>query len=384
MTPGNLTRFLAVICSLTFFYPYFSQAQNSLPSRIKKSNLYAGIDVGSKGVKLSIIEMKKNAATTGVFKSVKDSSINTDFISFTPSSYANTLRALVSLYNVAIKDYEINNNRIFAVVSSGVKGQAEKENKNDWIQNLADSFRILINDPEKKLDIIDGMQEAKLSHLGIVPESRRYNTFLIDIGSGNTKGGYFKNGNTKSLKLFLLNWGTKTIANATEKRADNDKSIANYTKQLNRVLAGEPNDEIIYAVNESGAYNMNDYFAFSGGIAWSIATLLYPELIENPVVPFTYDELEKFYQGLTNNYSSLSAENIVKKLNEPSVDKSDVINEVTRVHKVFDQRSLIAGTGLLLKIVRQFEGTMEKKNFFLVKNGQVGWISAYVNQSIYP
>jgi hypothetical protein len=44
----------------------------------------------------------------------------------------------------------------------------------------------------------------------------------------------------------------------------------------------------------------------------------------------------------------------------------------------------MAGTGLLLKIVRQFEGTMEKKNFFLVKNGQVGWISAYVNQNANP
>jgi hypothetical protein len=53
---------------------------------------------------------------------------------------------------------------------------------------------------------------------------------------------------------------------------------------------------------------------------------------------------------------------------------------VKRVNQVFDQRSLMAGTGLLLKIMRQFEGIYEKKQFFLVKNGQVGWISAYVDQ----
>jgi hypothetical protein len=215
-----------------------------------------------------------------------------------------------------------------------------------------------------------------------VPEDRRYNTFLIDIGSGNTKGGYFKNGNTKELKLFLLNWGTKTVANATDKRIDDDKSIANYKKQLFRVLAGEPEKEVVYAVNESGAYNMNDYFAFSGGIAWSVATLLYPELIENSVVPVTYADLVKFNERLTNNYASLSPDNLLKNITDETHDKVAIASEAQRVHKVFDQKSLMAGTGLLLKIVRQFEGTQDKKQFFLVKNGQVGWISAYVNQAV--
>jgi hypothetical protein len=40
----------------------------------------------------------------------------------------------------------------------------------------------------------------------------------------------------------------------------------------------------------------------------------------------------------------------------------------------------MAGTGLLLKIMRQFKSVFETKQFYLVKNGQVGWISAYVDQ----
>jgi hypothetical protein len=357
-------------------------AQTSVSAKIKKLNLYAGIDVGSKGVKLSIIQMSKNAAITRSFTAIKDTSVNTDFISFTPASFSATLKGLYSMYNVALSSYGIPPEKIYTVVSSGIKGQAEKEKKMHLIKNLADSFKLLIKEPQRVVDVIDGMTEAKLSHIGIVPEARRYNTFLIDIGSGNTKGGYFKNGNTKELKLFLLNWGTKTIANATEKRADEDKSIANYKKQLFRVLAGEPNSEIVYAVNESGAYNMNDYFAFSGGIAWSVATLLYPELIENSVVPVTYDELVKFNDRLTNNYASLSPDNLLKNITDETLDKMAIASEAQRVHKVFDQKSLMAGTGLLLKIVRQFEGTQDKKQFFLVKNGQVGWISAYVNQAV--
>ena len=369
-----------VIALLFTASPVFSQTYASL--KTSNGNIYAGIDIGSKGVKLSIIEMGKNAAVTGSFTSIKDTAVNTDFISFTPESFTATLKGLTGLYTTALTVYNIPASRIFTVVSSGIGGQAQKENKTGRIQLLADSFRILIHEPDRKVPIIDVTEEARLSHIGIVPESRRYNTFLIDIGSGNTKGGYFRNGNTKDIKLFSLSWGTKTIANATEKRTDEDKSVMNYKKQLMRVLAGDPDREIVYAVNESDAYNMNDNFAFSGGIAWSVATLLYPELIDNSVVPLNFDDLVKFSDRLANDYNALLPENITRQITDKTLNKTAIASEVRNVEKVFDQKSLMAGTGLLLKIVRQFEGTMEQKHFFLVKNGQVGWISAYVNQSI--
>ncbi|MEQ1553266.1 MAG: hypothetical protein ABL929_03750 [Ferruginibacter sp.] len=368
--------FTIFICASSIF------AQTKVPLKLNKQNLYAGIEVGAKGVKMSIIQMGKNATTTGLFNAIKDTSVNTDFISFTPSTFTATVEGLKGLYNTALLDYSISANRIYTVVSSGVKGQAEVYGKQKDIQNLADTIRAKLHEPDRQMPVIDAMQEAILSHIGIVPEARRYSTFLIDIGSGNTKGGYFKNGNTKELKLFTLNWGTQTIANATEKRTEDDNGIANYKKQLYRVLVGDPDREITFAVNESGAYNMNDNFAFSGGIAWSVATLLYPELVENSVVPITFDELSKFSDKLGNNFAALSPENLTRNLSNEVVDKNIVLAESKKVYKVFNQKSLLAGTGLLLKIIRQFEGTQEKKKFFLVKNGQVGWISAYVNQAI--
>lgn len=141
--------------------------------------------------------------------------------------------------------------------------------------------------------------------------------------------------------------------------------MANFNRQLYRVLAGDANSEIIYAVNSSGAYNMSDYIAFSGGIAWSVATLLYPELIENSVVPVTYDEVVKFIDRMYKNYGSLSNESIVKTINDKTLDTEAIGKEVKRVNQVFDQKSLMAGTALLLKIMRQFEGIYEKNSFIL-------------------
>ncbi len=381
MFPFCSKRLLSIVTVL-LLSTLFVSAQSSFKLKYDNSAVYAGIEVGSKGVKMSILEIGRGAQKSGAFNILKDTSINSDFISFNPQTFHSTVNGFTALYNTAVKDYNIPSDKIYTVISSGVKGQAEKDNKESWIKNLIDSFKTKINEPAREVDVIDVVQEARLSHIGIVPESRRYSTFLIDIGSGNTKGGFFPNGDTKFLKLFQLNWGTKSTANATEKRTDDDKTIENYNKQLTRVLTGAENSEIIYMVNESGAYPMSDYIAFSGGIAWSVATLISPELIGNSVVPVTYDDVVKLNERMYKNYASLSDAAILKSITDKTLDKELIGKEVKRVNQVFDQKSLMAGTGLLLKIMRQFEGVYEKKQFFLVKNGQVGWISAYVDQHI--
>ncbi len=350
--------------------------------KYKNSLTYAGIEVGSKGVKMTVLEIGKNQQKNGAMNLLQDTAINTDFITFSPATFSSTLQSLTALYNKANKDYNIPAARIFTAISSGVKVLSEKENKTILVHNLIDSFKVNINEPSRIVTIIDVTEEARLSHLGIIPESRRYNTFLIDIGSGNTKGGYFPNGNIKDIRLFQLTWGTKSVSNETNKRVEEDKTISNYNRQLYRVLAGSADQEITYAVNVSGAYKMSDNIAFSGGIAWSVATLLYPELVDNSVVPVTYDEIYAFSEKLFKNYPALSDTSIANSITDATIDKMAVKNEVKKVNKVFDQRALMAGTGLLLKIMRQFEGVYEKKQFFLVKNGQVGWISAFVDQSI--
>jgi hypothetical protein len=354
-------------------------AQTSLKPNYNGETVYAGIEVGSKGVKLSVLGLGKNAKKTGNFSILKDTTVNTDFISFSKPTFTATLNGLYGLYKTAATDFNILPQHIFTVFSSGVKIMADKENKKEWLNLLADSFKLKVNEPARVVNAVDVLDEAKLSHIGIVPESKRYTTFLIDIGSGNTKGGYFPNGNTNTMKLFQLTWGTKSVSNEAEKRCEDDKSITNYNTQLNRVMAGPANSEIAYAVNESGAYNMSDYVAFSGGIAWSVATLLYPELNDNSVVPVTYDDVFKFNELIYRNPELFSADMQSKLISDNNPDKAAIVKDVQRVNKVFDQKALMAGSSLLLKIMRQFAGVYEKKQFYLVKNGQVGWISAYVD-----
>ena len=374
-------RFL-VITTIFTFCGFVTTAQNSVVQKYETGNVYAGIEVGSKGVKMSTVELDKKTGEDGEFKILKDTSINTDFISFTQPTYQATLAALNKLYEIAVKQNKIPVANVFTTISSGVNIQAQKENKKNWIDQLINAFKTINNEPDRNVAVIDVVEEARLSHLGIVPEARRYKTFLIDIGSGNTKGGYFPYGNTKEFRLFQLTWGTKSTFNAAEKMLGQEKDLDNYVSQLSRVLAGAENDEIVYAVNASGAFPKSDNIAFSGGIAWAVATLIAPELNDNAVIGVTYDEVLEFSEKLFKNPSLFSDYYIVKTLPENSTDIEKVGKDVKQVNKVFDHRSLLSGTGLLLKIMRQFDGVVERKKFYLIKNGAVGWISAYVNQHV--
>lgn len=382
MRPNSLKCLLMAAGVALSCSPLF--AQYSLKPKYKNSSIYAGIEVGSKGVKMSIVEIGRNARKSGAFNILKDTSVNTDFISFKSETTEATLSGFAGLYDMAINKFNIPSSRIHTVISSGVKTQSEKDKKQDMVKALIDSFRLKINEPARIVEVVDVLQEARLSHLGIVPDDKRYNTFLVDIGSGNTKGGFFPYGNTTDFKLFELTWGTKSTANETEKRCDElDKSLANYNRQLNRVLTGIEQKEIIFAVNSSGAYPLSDNIGFSGGIAWSVAVLAHPELIDQSIVPVTFEEIQKLSEKMFRNYTSLAAPALIRSLADKNLDKQTlaaITKEIKTVHGVFDQRSLMAGTGLLLKMMRQFASVYETKQFYLVKNGHVGWISAYVNQ----
>jgi hypothetical protein len=377
---NNLLRLFS-LPAIVLLISLSSIAQNSSKPRYNNSSIYTGIEVGAKGVKMSVVEIGKNAQSSGAFNILKDSSVNTDFISFSRSTFTATLNGFCGLYMTATKDYLVPAKRIFTVISSGVKLQAEKDDKTNWVNELIDSFRVKINEPGRQVEVVDVMKEAMLSHLGIIPEARRYSTFLIDIGSGNTKGGFFPGGDTRSFRLFQLNWGTKSTANATEKRCTENNSLENFNKQLARVLYSAENPEIVYAVNTSGAYPLSDNVAVSGGIAWAVATLMHPELVDNSVVPVTYAEVEKFSEKIYSNYDAFTPAFLSGNINITS-EKEAVAKEINRVQKVFDQKSIMAGTGLLLKIMRQFASAFETKQFYLIKNGQVGWISAYVDQTV--
>jgi hypothetical protein len=334
----------------------------------------AGIEVGSKGVKISVLE--RSLTNKNEVRLLKDSAINSDFISFTATSFESTMNALTGLYEYARKEWQIAPANIATVISSGVKAQADKNNKGTHLQTFIEAFKIKSSEEERQVEIVSVLKESVLSHYGIISEDNRFTTFLIDIGSGNTKGGYFNSSN-KEFVMFQLPSGTKSTTTLTEKGCGVNCDFNGFKNQVGAVVDSLEKKEIIYAVNASGAYPSNSIMAISGGIAWAVATLLFPENNDQSI-DVTYKDVVRFRDNLIKYNADIPDTNKLVIKGMPVTKLSGIRKQVQKIINVFDVKSLLAGSTLMLRIMRQFESVNSNKKFKLIKNGQTGWITGYI------
>lgn len=349
----------------------FAQA----PATTEGYKKIAGIEVGSKGVKLSILE--RSLTQKNDFRLLKDSAVNADMISFTNVSNQAALNAITGLYQYANSQWGIPSADIATLISSGVKAQADKLGKQQMIQDLVTAFRNNINEPGRVVEVVTVQKESILSHYGIISDAERYSTFLIDIGSGNTKGGYF-NGDTKEFVMFQIPSGTKSTTNAADKNCGGNCAFPAFRDFVTPVVDTIEKNEIIYAVNASGAYPSSSTMAISGGIAWAVATLLFPEKTAQQQVDVSYKDVSRFREGLLKYYADIPDTNKLQIRGMSPEGLTKIRRELQKVINVFDTRALLAGSSLLLRIMRQFEAVNSSKKFRLIKNGQVGWITGYI------
>jgi hypothetical protein len=333
------------------------------------SDNYAGIEVGSKGVKLCILNPKIQSLDLSQ-KIIYDTTINTDFIKFISLNEEETAIAIYSLYYVANERYNIPKDQIFLAISSGVKQTADRDKKTESITKLMANVKDLLQDENRTMEIITLTQESIFTFKSLIPESEKLKTIVIDIGSGNTKGGYYIT--DEVFNNFTIGWASKSIYNYVEKRSDTNSNNLFFFLELQKKLAEISQTDIPAAIDKCGITNYDFNIVFSGGIVWGGATLLKPNQFKDKRIEVTYDELHSFYNQIYKNYTKYTSQN-----------KSEAfVSEKARIEKVFNQRSLMAGTGLLLKIMRKFEPVTNSKKFTLVKNNKSGWLPAYIQEKV--
>jgi hypothetical protein len=333
------------------------------------SDNYAGIEVGSKGVKLCILNPKIKSTDLSK-KIIYDTTINTDFIKFTKQSAELTSIAIYSLYYLANERFNIPKDQIFLAISSGVKQTADREKKPEMITLLQNDVKELLQDKSRSMELITLAQESVFTHKSIVPQSDKMTTIVIDIGSGNTKGGYYIS--DEVFNTFTIGWASKSIYNYVEKKSNTNSDNLIFFLELQKKLAEISNVDLPAAIDKCGITNFDFNIVFSGGIVWGGATLMNPDQFKDKRIEVTYDELHTFYNQIYKNYAKYTSQN-----------KSEAfVKEKQRIEKVFNQRSLMAGTGLLLKIMRKFEPITNTKKFTMVKDNKSGWLPAYIQEKV--
>jgi tetratricopeptide (TPR) repeat protein len=343
---------------------------------VPQEGLYAGIEVGSKGVKLSVINLGSDIAGEYYYKIEKDTAINTEIISFTDFAIKETISAVKKLYNQSIKKYGIKNSHIFIAISSGVQSEADKKSKLPILSSLQKSIQNEIGDATRHIEVITPELEARLVHVGVIHQDGRYDGVIVDIGSGNTKGGFFDS-SLQNFEPFSIRIGTKSLANEVDK--DGFSDIKLYATAVRERMLSITNGEIRPLISSKSSLRNRKNIIFSGGISWAIASIMHPEQINRAYASFSSSDITNFKYLAINKYEELiNPERLMYNVKQEDQERAKL--EIRKVFDVFDQKALIAGAELAESLTKEFS-TGVPKNFFFARFGYIGWITGYIIKS---
>ncbi len=342
------------ILSITVFLFLFFQ--NCLFSQ--ESGIFAGIEIGSKGIKMSVIEVtniKKGSFTIKSYWSenvgiARGISIDGNLA---PEDIEKAATVVLTNY-IKIKDeMKVPDENIFIVGSSGV---AMAKNT----QELITKIKLSTN---KDVEFIDAQTEGRMLLRGCVPPVDYKDSMVLDIGGGNTKGGYIDVRNNDTFVFFPLsvNYGTITLTEAVIKKTKRD-DIAEYNEKIFGFLP-ILRDQIKAMYGTSPVALEKEKVFMSGGAVWAFYTL-YNGAAKETFSEFKLEDVLYYDAVLKNNF---------KKYEE--LAKTD--KNAEKVLKTYSQKYLISASNILLACLEAIPEVNDKKLYF-AKEGQIAWLVSYI------
>lgn len=341
---------LKVIIVLCFF----------IPSSIISQERYGGIEIGSKGVKMSIINVQN--IKKGKYDVVDFWTENVAIAkgiaidgNLAESDIETAFNVVVKNYTKLVKENKIEEKKIFIVVSSGV-GMAKN------IDVLLHRLHVFTN---IDVAIITSETEAKLLLKGCIPPKEYSDSLILDIGGGNTKGGYVEKFNDDDILVFFpvtLDLGTVTFTEKINKKAKTN-SIDEFNELLSASLP-ELREQIDNLYQQSPKIFNKKNVYMSGGAVWAFYTLYKGQAAVENFSPFAIKDVEAYNTMLKTDFAKFEA------LASQNKDAEKVL-------KTYSQKYLIAANSLLLTLLEKMPD-IKSKNIYFTKQGQMAWLLSYI------
>lgn len=161
-----------------------SREFNYTPQKPENGTMRGVVEVGATGFNSFVINMDNEKRWEIVSKDFGES------LAYEGLATTEDIRAGLKKYLSSMFDKGVSKNNMHFVISSG----AQKEPKTTTISNELKKMGFVVNN-------VTAEQEAKLALKATVPPSFADNSFMVDIGSGNTKVSWDENGTLKSQEL---------------------------------------------------------------------------------------------------------------------------------------------------------------------------------------
>jgi exopolyphosphatase/pppGpp-phosphohydrolase len=345
------------------------------PAPVKAADVgkWAGIDVGSRGVKPIAIDFVN---TTDGWDFTTDTSLesrntdlgtlNDDNSGFDPNRRDAAVAAIAELEKALREKHKLPPERVRVVVSSGVFTRFKDKEK-------ADTARLELTVAVEKAigrapDFINEFQEAELAARAIIGPAGRAGRMMIDVGSGNTKFGWYTDA---GFQTFTLDSGTKAFRDAAVKQAEARKQpFAEAAEALRETALVVPLRE---KVGKAPGFDKVTDVQLIGGAPWALATFTHPGSGKELRVRLTAADIEAFAK--LAKLKPEAAREAVAALTEATA-KAAGAKEIERVQKVFSPEELQAAAEILRATFA--EGKLDARKVSFFQKGQFAWIAGYL------
>lgn len=360
------------------------KVSSSVSTREEKE-VVGGIEIGSKGVKAIVIEVKSEPEGYSVnrkFEETKNTTLmRLDGCKFRQDTIKETANIVGEYHSRMRNEQGLSDKRIHIIGSSGLLVGNGKEGT----CNTDELARAVSQITGADMKFLTAADEVKLAINGTIPKWVRINdkvvnnlqqSILVDIGSGNTKGGYKQLRQTKSnatydYYTFEIPKATVTFTQEVDKtlQANIGQTFAQTAEALSADLIRKPLSEQIEIKPGLGS---KARVYLSGGIVWALATLIHPEN-RGDWVEITAADIKKFKVMAVNNPTGLLNPDL-SRIKEERV-KAEVLNELEKVRGTFSPKNLVAGAEILSVLNDELD--LGKRRVRFARLGLYGWILSY-------
>jgi exopolyphosphatase/pppGpp-phosphohydrolase len=360
LTPNRLVCLTAIIFALA-------------ASSSARAEVHGGIEIGAKGVKAAALDVTGGADGFDA-KVLMNATQNTTLVAglassghFDAEALKETAAAVAKFAGQMQKDHKVPPERIYVVGSSGLFSALA--GKKDDIKTNQEALASAVRDAcGLKMTFISVEREVELSIVGAVPPKYLGSALLLDVGSGNTKGGY-RDGD-KGYVTASIPYGSVTFTDAIKKRAEKEGFAETAAALRGELLAPALKKEI----DNRPELRKRERIYLSGGAVWAMATLIRPG-DRGAYVALTAEDVEAYRKLLLKSPGKFPELDLTA-IKDEAV-RQEVKKEIERVKETFKPEQLLAGAEILKATADEIGLAKEKKVYF-ARNGYLAWILAYV------
>lgn len=308
---------------------------------------YAGIEIGAKGVKATVLVLTPRADDGYDVNEPFRRSINTTIISgvktkgaFDPQSIEETVKAVKELHDQILAKYPVDKNSLHIVGSSAVAKASNRD-------QLAEKVKEFTG---KTLGYINKDEEVLYNLVGSIPSDKQLKALSVDIGSGNTKIGYWdKTGGSGKVVAVDIPLGTVSLTDAVAKAGDDPKALSN---AADRVIKDELAPKLRDAMAKTPGYRNRRPVYLVGGIVWAVATMTKPGNSED-FTKLTPADIDAFMAGINKNPEKFLSPSLAH-VKDPE-NRKWAEGQITAVKDTFTPENMLSGAKLLKAIFSEMK-----------------------------